>query len=209
MTDLPYTLADMARAAGRFEMHRAANQPNQIYKSMLDVESAEEMGLFSAERIYGMLPDEPKAAQTKLLDSMGTKDGKAWLIDPPMGEKKAAWKRLLESDVVLCFYSAGSFDWASVAVRNLHLPFVADEPLMSLDGVWRKFMKLKLANIENAVCISTGPKRAFYCVCGVGSGFESLVDVASGRPPLMWGYPESALRSAAKTRRLIIPPAAA
>ena len=209
MTDLPYTLADMARAAGRFEMHRAANQPNQIYKSMLDVESAEEMGLFSAERIYGMLPDEPKAAQTKLLDSMGTKDGKAWLIDPPTGEKKADWKRLLESDVVLCFYSAGSFDWAGVAVRNLHLPFVADEPLMSLDGVWRKFMKLKLENIENAVCISTGPKRAFYCVCGVGSGFQSLVDVASERPPLMWGYPEYALRSAAKTRRLIIPPAAA
>lgn len=209
MTDLPYTLADMARSAGRFEMHRSANQPNQIYKSMLDVEFAARAGLFLAEKIYGILPDEPKAAQTKLLDSMGAKDGKAWLIAPPTGEGVAAWKRLLESDVVLCFYSAGAADWASNAVKSLYLPFVADEPLMSLEGGWRKVIKSTFANVENAVCISTGPKRAFYCVCGVGGAFDALVDVASERPPLMWGYPESALRSVAKTRRLIFPPAAA
>lgn len=206
MTDLR-SLADMARAAGRFEMHRSANQPNQIYKSMLDVESAEEIGLFAAETIYGMLPDEPKAAQMKLLDSMGEKDGKVWVINPPSDEGRVAWKRLLESDVVLCFYSAGASDWASRVVRNLYLPFVADEPLMSLEGDWRKFIKARMSGVDSAVSVSTGAKRAFYCISGVGSAFGSLVEVASERPPLMWGYPESALRSAARTRRLILPPA--
>ena len=199
-----HTLSDMAHAAGRFEMHRFCNQPNQIYQSLLDLPGAMELGLFAATAIFGSMPAGKVRALESLCDSLGARVGNAWHLNPPVpGTTNVKWQRLLKSDVVLTFLSPEDPDWIAHVISKLHAPFVATLPLMSLDGEWGIFMRKRLADSSDCAAISVGCQRAFFCVTGNGPLFTHAIDSAELRPPLMWGYPADALRAAAKSRKYL------
>ena len=209
MMEKTHTFAELALGVGRFEMQPLPNQGDMHWDSLIRLSQAEALGLFQAAEIRACSLVEKSARQHEILDALGSVSGKHWILRPPATDQQAKqWDRLLKSDQVLVFVAPLHPEWLSTLIRQLHSPFVAMFPSMSLTEDWLRYERKAFKGVNNGVHVSLGAGRATVTFVGTGELFSSAVSCASERPPMMWGYPTPAFRDTLRSRKLIFPKSA-
>lgn len=201
-----HSFSELASALGRFEMETTSNQGNWGTKSLIGLDQASALRLFEAESILACEPETNSAARRQLLDDLGERGARYWNLRAPVSPvEMTRWKKLLAADQALIFVATDKDGWLENLIGNLHVPYVAAVPSMSLTESWLSFERKAFREASELLHISVGATRKSFTFVGTGALFDKAVALASHRPPMMWGYPPDAFKETLRSRKLIFP----